>query len=227
MAALFMVFLLLSFLGVDILLRKFQPAKQTASLMTKAKISAPLPQGIDKIALPDGLFFHHGHTWAKIDVSGKVFIGIDEFLQKIIGKIDEISIPKVGEIIAQDEKFLSLKQGERKATLLAPFDGVVEEVNSTALKDIKKQRAQNGIDWLVAIKPTNLMENLKDLVIADGAKIWLKREIARFKSFLAEQFLEDKNLGKVMADGGAPVDGIMQQMDDLSWIKFEEEFLHS
>ena len=229
MAALFMVFLLLSFLVADILYRKFQTAKQGAisSVGITNEMKLPIEINADNIPILDGLFFHRGHTWVKIDDSGKVYVGIDDFLRKFIGKIDNLKAPEIGEIVAQDEKAFLIQQGDRKASLLSPVDGIVQEVNKDAINALKDAKnAADGKNWLIAIKPTNLMENIKNLLIADGARIWLKTEVARFKEFLAEQFAYDKNLGKVMADGGAPVEGIMEQMDDFSWTKFEEEFLH-
>jgi hypothetical protein len=32
-------------------------------------------------------------------------------------------------------------------------------------------------------------------------------------------------LGKTLADGGVPVEGVMEHMDDFSWMKLQEEFL--
>ncbi len=229
MAALFMVFLFLAFLVTDLIIRKIQSGEKPA-LSTVGAVhqpAVPIEINPNEIALPAGLFFHRGHTWAKLDISGKVFIGIDDFLQKIIGRIDKVKTPKVGEIVARDEKLFAVQQGERSVSFVSPVDGVIESINEEALKNIetlKKEPYEKG--WLLSIKPTNLTENIKTLLIAEDARNWVKSEIVRFKEFLAEQLVQDKKLGQTMADGGVPINGIMEHLDDLSWMKLEEEFLH-
>ena len=47
----------------------------------------------------------------------------------------------------------------------------------------------------------------------------------KFKDFISEQFVQDKQLGKTLADGGIPSEGVMEHMDDFSWMKLQEEFL--
>ena len=137
MAALFMVFLLVAFLVTDIIYRKVQANKATVQIPTVEKIPIPFDLQLEKVALPGGLFFHQGHTWAKLDTSGNVKVGLDDFVQKIIGRIDGIKPKKVGDSISQGEKIFTIKQGKRKAEFNSPVDGVIDSINEQIVSNPK------------------------------------------------------------------------------------------
>jgi len=228
MAAIFMVSLFLMFLLTDVLVRKIQSVRSVAPAMGLTKNDLRIPFGLQvaDLALPNGLFFHQGHTWAGVDSSGKVKIGLDDFAQNILGRIDAIKLPRVGDKISKGEKVFAIVQGKRKAEFTAPVDGVITAINNDVLSQpelVKKNPYDKG--WIYAVEPNDLAHNLRSLTIAEEAKSWLKKEITRFKEFIAEQFIEDKLLGTTMADGGMPVNGIMEYMDDFSWMKMQEAFL--
>ncbi len=227
MAAIFMVFLFLMFLLTDIVVRKIQTARATAPVDLLAETGTAIPFGlkVSDLALPGGLFFHQGHTWAGIDASGKIKIGIDDFAQNIIGNIDNVKLYKVGDSVSQGDKVLTIEQGKRKAEFNAPVDGVISAINEEVLKNPQLLKNNPYKGWIYSITPSNLAQNVKSLSVAEEAKNWLKNEVTRFKNFISEQFVEDKVLGTTMADGGMPVEGIMQHMDDFSWMKMQEEFL--
>jgi glycine cleavage system H protein len=226
MAALFMVFLLVAFLVTDIIYRRVQAKKVTVAAPAAERIPIPFDLQLEKLALPGGLFFYQGHTWAKLDTSGNVKVGLDDFVQKIIGRIDGIKPRKVGDSIFQGDKIFTIEQGKRKAEFNSPVDGVIDSINEAIVsnpKVIKENPYENG--WIYSIKPTNLPTNIKSLSIAEDALAWLKKEVQKFREFIAEQFVDDKMLGKTLADGGVPVEGVMEHMDDFSWMKLQEEFL--
>jgi glycine cleavage system H protein len=228
MAAILMVFTFLAFLVTDIILRRVQAKKALATAESSAEFAPGIPFGLkaEDMALPAGLFFHQGHTWAGIDTSGSIKIGLDDFIQKVLGRIDSVKSIKVGDAVEQGEKLFTIQQGERKAEFNSPVEGVISSVNEEVIKNpnlLKEKPYENG--WIYSIKPTNLQDDIKTLTIATEAKNWLKYEVQRFKDFIAEQFVQDKMLGKTMADGGLPVEGVMEHMDDFSWMKLQEDFL--
>jgi glycine cleavage system H lipoate-binding protein len=227
MAALFMVFLFLLFLVTDIVVRRLQTATEvSASLATQASGSViPISIGVEDLNLPEGVFFHPGHTWAHLGVSGQMKVGLDDFSQKILGRIDAIKSKKIGDRVRQGDSIVTIKQGKRQAEFRSPVDGVIDSVNEELLskpESMRKNPYEAG--WIYSIKPTNITENIKSLRIADDAASWIKNEISRFKNFLSEEIIEDKYLGKTMADGGIPVTGVMEHMDDMSWMKMQEHF---
>ena len=226
MAALFMVFLLVAFLVTDIIYRRIQTKRATIEAPATERILIPFNLQLEKLALPGGLFFHQGHTWVKLDNTGNVKVGLDDFIQKIIGRIDGIKPRKVGDSIFQGEKLVTIQQGKRKAEFNSPVDGVIDSINKEIIsnpKVIKENPYENA--WIYSVKPTNLPTNIKSLSIAEDALAWLKKEVQKFREFIAEQFVSDKMLGKTLADGGVPIEGVMEHMDDFSWMKLQQEFL--
>jgi glycine cleavage system H lipoate-binding protein len=226
MAALFMVFLLVAFLVTDIIYRRVLAKKVTVAAPVTETIPIPFDLQLEKLTFPGGLFFHQGHTWAKLETSGNIKIGLDDFIQKIIGRIDGIKPRKVGDSIFQGDKIFTIEQGRRKAEFNSPVDGVIDSINEEIVsnpKGIKENPYE--MSWIYSVKPTNLPSNIKSLSVAEDALAWLKKEVQKFREFIAEQFIEDKMLGKTLADGGVPIEGVMEHMDDFSWMKLQEEFL--
>jgi len=79
--------------------------------------------------------------------------------------------------------------------------------------------------WVCSLKPRNLAQNLKHLVTADEARIWLQNEAGRFQGFFAAQTLDNMQLGQVMQDGGQLTGGVLEFADDGTWKQFNEMFL--
>ena len=79
MAALFMVGIFVALLLTDILVRKYQTTTQEAALTIPVGLEANLSFDLnyENVAMPGGIFFHGGHTWAKLDAIGNVQIGLN------------------------------------------------------------------------------------------------------------------------------------------------------
>ena len=87
--------------------------------------------------IPMGIFYHIGHTWANLLLSGFVKVGMDDFAQRSIGRFDEIELPPIGKEVKQGGKIFTVKQGKRKATFYSPVEGVVGSVNHMLLETPK------------------------------------------------------------------------------------------
>lgn len=225
MSAIFILLTFVLFIIANVIVRKIKTKKANKKSINSGT-NIPFSLKVEDLVLPTGLFFHPGHTWAKIDVSGKIKVGLDDFAQKIFGKIDGIKLRKVGDTINRGERIFTVKQGKRQAAFNSPVDGIITSINEEVTNDpsvLKDNPYEKG--WIYSIKPTNLATNIKSLSVAEDAMNWLKNEVRRFDKFISENFVRDKKLGKTMADGGIPVEGVVEHMDDLSWFKLQEKFL--
>ena len=176
--------------------------------------------------IPMGIFYHSGHAWANVLMSGHVKVGMDDFAQRSIGKLDEVELPPIGKEVKQGGKIFTVKQGKRHATFHSPVDGVICGVNSTLLENpenIKRDPYLEG--WICAIKPTNLGENLKSLKVAKEAAAWLKNEITKFKEALAGMTAKLAPEYGNIQDGGEIIDGVLELLDEESWELFNRKFL--
>jgi len=177
-------------------------------------------------ALPGGLFFHRAHTWCNLLFSGQIKVGVDDFAQRLLGRIDSITLPPVGLAVTQGQALATIRQGGRTATLVAPVDGVVCAVNGEVARTpglLKRDPYTRG--WLVAVRPTDLAGNLRRLAVGDAALAWLKAEVLRLHEFLHGTLQHDGLVGATAADGGVVADGLLEHVDDGTWAAFQSEFL--
>lgn len=194
-------------------------AEPAGAMLQASPLAAFTPEAV---SLPGGIFVDPGHAWVKVSASGKTSVGLDDFLLKAIGRIDEILLPEIGTAIRQGETLFTVRQGERKIEVPAPIDGVIEARNENHAT-LKSDPYEQG--WLCSVKPENLAKNLRRLSIAEEATNWIKDEVRRFQEFIFTRPFEHMELGRVMQDGGVPAAGLLEFMDDETWNQFSAEFV--
>ncbi len=170
--------------------------------------------------LPERLYYHQGHSWAMPEEGGLVRVGIDDFAQKLVGKVDGVELPPLGSRVAQGEKGWSLRAGAKTIDMLSPVDGNVVAVNEQLLKspgDIGND--PYGQSWLLKVQAPRVSANLKNLLSGGLAVKWL--EGVRENLFARMNY----NLGAVSQDGGVPVDGIARNLDRERWDEIVKEYL--
>jgi len=233
MVAILVVATIALFIGADLVAQwlrtrraKAAPAAQPSGPMVMDLLVPNLQP--ERFILPGGVFFHRGHTWVNLLFSGQVKVGVDDFLQRLIGRVDAITLPPVGVEVKQGQPLAAIRQGARTAMLASPVDGVVCAVNNELTKMpglLRRDPYTRG--WLVALRPTNLTANLQQMTVGEGALSWLKAELARLQEFLhnALSARQDALLGATAADGGLVADGLLGRMDNETWVEFQSKFL--
>ena len=182
----------------------------------------------EQFSLPGGLFFHRGHTWTNLLFSGQVKVGVDDFLQRLLGQIDDIALPSVGATVKEGAPFVTIRRGGRTATLRAPIDGEVCAVNNELMKNpnlLRRDPYTRG--WFVAVRPSALTADLSRLKVGEDAFLWLRAEVTRFQKFLSDMLRVEHHslVGLTAADGGVHVDGLLEHVDEETWRRFQKEFL--
>lgn len=146
---------------------------------------------IEKYELPDELYYDRKeHLWSRIE-GGNVRVGLDMFGQKAAGTVAYIKLMPLGRNVRKGRAFGSLEAGKYIGPLKAPVNGKLIEHNQPVLD---KPRLVNddcyGQGWFVVIEPSNLEEDIKDLVTGhDDITEWLTNELAdyREKGLLSEE----------------------------------------
>ena len=106
MVAILVVFTIILFISADLVVQwvRTRRAKPAPAVLSQAgglvDLLVPSLQP-ERFALPGGLFFHRGHTWVNLLFSGQVKVGVDDFIQKILGRVDTITLPPVGVEVKQ------------------------------------------------------------------------------------------------------------------------------
>jgi len=172
-----------------------------------------------EIIVPKGLYYHQGHTWAKLLNEDTVEIGIDDFAQKFMGEIEEIDLPKAGMKVQQGEPAIIIKKDHRTLKLVAPVTGKVVQVNDHVEMDpdiINESPYEDG--WIAKIRPTSLKDNLRNLFDGGFAQKWMKL----LKHTFMTKYANDYALA--MQDGGELAPGFGMSLNDEQWKEITEEF---
>ena len=169
--------------------------------------------------LAEDFYYHDGHTWAKPEYGGRVRVGLDDFAQKLIGKLSRIELPNIGQEVKQGEVGFQVRRNGDVAKLLSPMDGIVANVNHY-LRDqpdlINESPYEKG--WLFTLEPTRLRKNLKGLYYDKEARNFIHEEREKLFAMANDDL-------RVAADGGGSVEDISQELEGKNWAKFIKVFL--
>ena len=217
MVAIFVLLTVLTCVGIEYLRRR-----STAAQPVPARANA-IPE---RFLIPKGFFMGRAHTWVELLYSGEARIGLDDFIQKIIGKIDRLEVVPTSTNVRKGEPLVLVRHGNRTLTIPAPMSGRVERINLDLLRNPQKLHNDPYIGgWIAEIHPTDMAADVKSLSIAEEAARWLRSEVSRFRDFIRAQAGTPALAGATMLDGGAPLTGVMEQFNENTWKAFEHEFL--
>jgi len=158
-----------------------------------------------EFCVPGGAFVSEGHSWARIEPTGQVRVGLDDFARKALRTVKEVEPPQLGETIKRGEPLFTVKFQDRKVAFAAPLSGRVVRTNETlALEPNRVIQSPYDRGWVCLIQPLDLAGELSSLRIGRPVIEWYQEEVARLKEF-----------GKAAPEG-------MQAED---WDAFEKNFL--
>jgi glycine cleavage system H protein len=224
MVALFVILTIVVCVSIDGIVQLRKAKKERVSRDLADRIVPAV--AFANLTAPANVFLDGGHTWVEVKPSGEAMVGIDGFAQKLIGRIDQVVLPEVGQEIHRGDVLLAVKQDNHRAVFASPIDGTVTMVDEELPwhpEMIQSDPYKEG--WVCLVKPKHLAENLKRLFTADEARLWLKSETTRFQEFFAAQAPGNLQLGEVMQDGGELAGGVREFADDRTWKQFNEMFL--
>ena len=186
-------------------------------------ITPSTPQSTSKheFNVPAGVFISPAHNWVSLELNGMVRVGIDDFTQKILGKIDNIALPNKGQKAKKGEPLFSIKKGVHTMTFPSPVSGKIVSANTNLNDHIEYVNMKPyELGWMCSIEPTNLNEDLHTLKIGSDTLSWYQKEIDRFHETIKEISLkkEQTTVSKENADIRS------EQLNDEIWEVFSESF---
>lgn len=174
----------------------------------------------NKVNVPAGVFISPSHTWINLEMNGMVRVGIDDFAQKILGPIEEIEFPDVGQKIEKGAPLFSVKKGEHRLSLLSAISGTVVSVNSELIDHINYiQMKPYELGWICTVEPTKLPEELQEMIIGADSVAWYQKEI--------EKYSEKLNQLQGSKQEKESLEEEKKRLDDAAWQSFEQIFLQS
>jgi glycine cleavage system H protein len=233
MVALFVLLTIIALLTIDYVVQRaeLKKAKDTAEVAQwvpahtapaagTAAMRSPVP--IDRI--PSGVFVDPGHVWVQLEPSGALRMGADMIPAALLGRPDRIDLEREGTQVRRGDRIATLSRGARSLTLRAPLDGIVTRVNAEALASPGRlQDDPYGQGWLLWLAPRDLAPALKRMFIAEEATAWAREQIQRLRDFMSAGSADSQLVGATLQDGGAPIEGLADHLDDARWQQLVDE----
>jgi FixJ family two-component response regulator/glycine cleavage system H lipoate-binding protein len=105
------------------------------------------------------------HSWAFIEDDGNVRVGVDDMFLRTTGDIINFDLPFEGDMLEQGMSCARITcHGLKINKVWSPVSGKVIQVNEKLNKDPSSVYADG---WLMVVKPTDLEEDLKNLVLIE------------------------------------------------------------
>lgn len=180
------------------------------------------PMEVKGFRVPQGYYFHRGHTWVKVEEGPSVRVGIDDFALRLLGPFDRIEAPLMGREICQDRPdIVAFREGKR-ADVLSPVNGIVTAINPNLReKGSLAGDAPYSEGWIMNVHCPELRRDLKNLMIHTETEAFMEAEVKDLYQLIEEV------AGPISADGGDLRKDIFGSMPALGWERLTRTFLRS
>jgi glycine cleavage system H protein len=125
---------------------------------------------MEKYEIRPLLYYTKEHTWAKVLPNGNVMIGITDYAQKKLGEIVFVKLPEKGTKVTQANPFGEVESIKATVNVYSPVSGVVKERNSQVIENSSLIAKNPYENWLIILEPTNLTQELKNLLTSGTYK---------------------------------------------------------
>ena len=207
--------LVIGFLLLFILFWKFLGRSTRAAIQATEKL---VPVVNEWFRLPEEIYYHMGHSWAVPEEHNLVKVGIDDFAQKLVGKITAIQVPNQGSTLHQGDKGWTLEVDSKPVDMLSPVDGKVIAINEKLVDSPESINKDPYNSWLMKVESPRFSVNKKQLLSGALAKKWMEEVRENLLSRM------NYNIGLVYQDGGSLVDGMAKNLDQDKWDEIAKEF---
>lgn len=170
-------------------------------------IASPKMESSAGLAIPQGYWFHPGHTWGLREGPNDARIGIDSFATNLMGHIDRIEVIGENRWVRQGQKVMTIHCGKTAIDLVSPVEGVIMAINHDAIEDPKTivdDPYEKG--WIATLKSPDLAVNQKNLVQGPMVAPWLQNSLTSLTAMVPEM------APAMSADGGLPEAGLLTRV---------------
>ena len=215
------ILVLLTFLGfilIDYLLNRKKVPQSVPVAGPMAAVKAE-PSFVEGFLVPERFRYHPGHSWALKERKNLVRVGIDEFAAALMGRIEQVELPKPGLWVRQGQKVLTFYRDGEKTEMVSPTEGEITEVNADVLKDPSLLRKDPyGTGWLVTVYSPDEDTVSRNLIPHGMVRDWMREAVGRLYA------RQPQLAGAVAADGGRPAEDLFSALSDACWKDLTQEF---
>ena len=216
MTVLLFITMIIIFLGADFIIQRKR---------STVPIPHPTHQSFQPMRVPLGIFFSPSHTWLSLFPSGNVRIGVDEFVLRMMEKPEVVFLKNSGSETRRGEPLLQLKEGARTLTAHSPIDGEIVELNDSLRhhpEALKEMLFSDG--WACTVRPKRLSD-LTLMFLGEQTRTWIQQELGRLRDFIAGSSRTGSLVPAMLQDGGLPVEGLLNHLDEDQCTRFEQQFM--
>jgi len=145
--------------------------------MTQPSMAGGGKLKVNEYEIKEDLYYTEKHEWAKIE-GDLVRIGITDYAQKQLRDIVYVELPEKGKEIKKMEAIGTIESVKAVSEVYSPISGEIIEVN-TELENSPELINEDpyGEGWIALLKPTNLKDEIKDLLTAKDYAELVKKEL--------------------------------------------------
>lgn len=225
MVAILVLLMVITFLTVDYFIQRRARAATSIELSLQPVQTA---MRVVPAQVPSGIFLDQSHQWMQLETTGGLKVGVDALASAILGRFDQVELPAIGTEFRRGEAIAKLRKQDRVLTLRALVDGRVEEVNGALTREPSMADSDPfGKGWIYRMTPRKLNSAvLATKRVGEEASAWMRQEMARLRDFVAAIPSAYALPGATLQDGGCPVQGFADALNDEQWKKLESEFFN-
>ena len=128
-------------------------------------------------SMPDELYYHKDHAWARVD-GNKVTVGMHDMFQKESGDIVFVDLPEEEDEVEQGEICGKIQSRKWIGKLVAPVSGEIVEINEELEEDTSLiNKDCYGEGWILVIEASNLDEELAGLYHGESVVGFIQSEL--------------------------------------------------
>jgi glycine cleavage system H protein len=203
-------------------------------LNRKARIKRQLRQAMGTLTsgilkIPQGVFYCKNHTWAHLSKTGIANLGLDDLLLHFTGEVKLNYLKTAGDPITKGEVMTEIHHNGKMLKIYSPISGRIEDTNPLLAENPGVLNEDPyGTGWLYKVKPADWKAETSSYYLAESATDWSKKELQRFKDFLAVTMPKyDPGITLLaLQDGGELRDNVMAELPGEVWMDFQHEFMN-
>ena len=163
------------------------------------------PRGLPEFLISSQCFYSPNHMWARVEGSGRVRVGLDDFAQQLLGQVYAVHVPNPGAVVRDNPVELVNQLGGHR--MRSPVEGLVVWTNS----DLEQRpslvnKAPFTAGSLYMVEPDDLVGQLKKMRYGLEAEEWLEGEADQLGSAVFELMWSARpSVGVTAPDGGEVV----------------------
>ncbi|HIJ20332.1 MAG TPA: glycine cleavage system protein GcvH [Deltaproteobacteria bacterium] len=132
--------------------------------------------------MPDELYYHEEHSWARVEGT-TVTVGMSDMFQKEAGDIVFVDLPDEEDDVSQGEVCGKIQSRKWIGKLVAPVSGEILEINEELEEDTSLINTDPyGEGWILKIQAEDegdLRGELEKLIHGDAVVVFVEKEIEK------------------------------------------------